>query len=1789
MSTRIALCTFALLSACINVHAQAPSATISAPAEALVNQDVCFNISFSNAEATGFQPYLRVFLPPQMQNMTDVMSLGEEVTNYGFLSTVVDSLEEDLWVPNQFDDAEWVAGPMGYDWYNIGLPIGTMVPGELDVDVSFCTRLVASATLNEPITVCIVPVFLYGGDPSGAQPPVEGEMVCVEVSPIAYTMGASTGEAQVCPGPCWPVDQTLSMDIALNQFVTDLTATVDIPEEFIFDQVMDMTPGCALLEAPEQGENGGQVLIECANIVGTEESEDVFGVFRLIPDDVLDHFACTPLEVQTLVTATSDIMPDLISEIDVDIQHVRLQLSDAQLTLIPGSPTVVPFEWFTNSYFGGVTNWSLTFNLADGLEYTGGLAVNGIPIDVTVTPGANNSTDLTFDLTDQVGDIPPCNSGQISIPVLLNETRADGSIVHTRDLFPVNGYGTYDIVNGALGCTSPVSAAIGVGDIEAAFEITSTPETGDTYSPSEQVVYTMTAQIPSEDARDVRFELLLPVPVHDADSVNLEIGNGITIEPATNVAVTPSVWINPDRNAVILSFGDLSRETSGLPIVIQASVAVDVEDAPFASGLRHSCIAKVFSSNSILDNAFQQFVKRIEVGAPEIEVFLGPITSDNPTAVISDLSPPYEGNIRGVDGQDNVDYRLHLRNISPARAYNVIVFDSVPFNRMVSCIILDVHRPDGTPIPYSGEMFESGLLIEEIPAENPSNTDDVAYIDFRCFMKPSNSLKAGERIEMKSVVDWAASPTASERFEPLINETEMFIATPTVSKTILSSQPGIHAPGTATIGELVTIRYDVIVPEARSEDALLVDVLDPGLAFEPIDSVTYMSQLFTSPTNIANLEGAAVLADVGEEITDENRRLTLNFGDISNFNVSNDIPELISLYYPVRVLNSPLDTNGAVLSSTAEFTFTDEHLDEPVTTVSTCDIQVAEPLLSTETLFNDTQVYPGDGTYFTLTVDHLAWSGSPAYNIVFDLDLPLGLSYVPGSFISECPELLESEPVVSFGALSWSMTELPEGLSCQFQIGVEVDAAFPPCSFIETCLSATWRSLDADAEANLAESLHSLGAARTGNSIDPGGTMNTYHTEFCETINVINGANQTPFITAEPNICSGETLTLSCNEYDGNGVIYHWTGPEGPILNGGHELVINNASETNAGDYQVWVEVGDCYTPDSEVITVEVYVPPAATVASISEECILPGSDLILEPDVNGTGPFDFFWSGPDFVSTDSLAVINNAGEEDSGPYELQVTDQNGCSSSVAFFDVDVTEGPGTPGVVGDGTLCNGEDLELAASDYGAGTVYHWITPTGETTTTAPQYTLNNAAPMHSGSYAVWVEVNGCSSDTSSAQNVNIALQPPLPEINTNASTVCENNPIQLTTTTNADQYLWTGPNDYSSASPSPPVINNANNFNQGNYTLQVWVGGCASQPSDVYINVIPQPEAPVFTANGPVCEGGDIVLTASSSAESFSWTLPSGLVIETEDGVLELDDVNLSMDGDFTLEVFDGQCWSATSVDVDVEVEAVPAYAALAGDDLLVCEGGSVNIASGNGSGPTGYWSALNGELVIAEPEAKNTIVSGLDQGESYWLTWSLFTEGCGVYSVDSLVISTPVEPEAVIDYAEAFEGSEIESEVLVNDWWAGADVFLQIIDGPIHGVASADVDDYIYYSAPDEYYGFDELTYEICMVECPSLCDTALLRIEVLPLLNVPDIFTPNEDGFNDTFIIEGLGNFDVPGLVVFNRWGREVFRDENYQNDWNGTWNGEPLPEGTYYFTFYEPATSLVFDQGYVIIKR
>jgi gliding motility-associated-like protein len=85
-----------------------------------------------------------------------------------------------------------------------------------------------------------------------------------------------------------------------------------------------------------------------------------------------------------------------------------------------------------------------------------------------------------------------------------------------------------------------------------------------------------------------------------------------------------------------------------------------------------------------------------------------------------------------------------------------------------------------------------------------------------------------------------------------------------------------------------------------------------------------------------------------------------------------------------------------------------------------------------------------------------------------------------------------------------------------------------------------------------------------------------------------------------------------------------------------------------------------------------------------------------------------------------------------------------------------------------------------------------------------------------------------------------------------------------------------------------------------------------------------------------------------------------------------------------------------------------------------------------------------------------------------------------------------------------------------------------------------------------------------------CAASVDVTIGVIGSENCIEVPEIITPNGDGYNDTWKIRNIDMFPNAEISVFNRWGKKVFESRNIlAAPWDGTFKGKPLPVDSYHY--------------------
>ncbi len=232
--------------------------------------------------------------------------------------------------------------------------------------------------------------------------------------------------------------------------------------------------------------------------------------------------------------------------------------------------------------------------------------------------------------------------------------------------------------------------------------------------------------------------------------------------------------------------------------------------------------------------------------------------------------------------------------------------------------------------------------------------------------------------------------------------------------------------------------------------------------------------------------------------------------------------------------------------------------------------------------------------------------------------------------------------------------------------------------------------------------------------------------------------------------------------------------------------------------------------------------------------------------------------------------------------------------------------------------------------------------------------------------------------------------------------------------------------------------------------------------------------------------------------------------------------------------------------------------------DTLLACSSVGLFI---NGNVPqfgTGTWTNNSG-IIFNDANAPVTAVSNLNGG-NHVLVWTISSGTCPSNS-DTMILVSPNTANAnfpdttlcIADFPFTLNGSIPAAE---------QDAIWSVMSGEANfsnnysnqtNLLSASVGTVsILYWLNHPICGFTRDTVTLVVVDCDNL------------ITNVPTMFTPNTDGKNDVFEIPNL-SVNYPGckVTIYNRWGGLIFESEGYQLPWDGTYKGEKVPMGTYFY--------------------
>lgn len=675
--------------------------------------------------------------------------------------------------------------------------------------------------------------------------------------------------------------------------------------------------------------------------------------------------------------------------------------------------------------------------------------------------------------------------------------------------------------------------------------------------------------------------------------------------------------------------------------------------------------------------------------------------------------------------------------------------------------------------------------------------------------------------------------------------------------------------------------------------------------------------------------------------------------------------------------------------------------------------------------------------------------------------------------------------------------------------------------------------------------------------------------------------------------CEGDSVTLIATAVPN--AIYSWTGPG---FSGVGQQVKALAKQ---GEYVVSISTASGCS-NSTSTTVE--VNKAAIITALSNNsspCMDGNTDIVFSPSISPVGNYTYKWTSTAsnmFSSNQRNAEIKNAKPSDNGEYTFIVFNKN-CPSLPVTTSINIALIPEKAVINPVNKICEGENLILTTTALAD--TFIWNTPLGIVKTTSPSLTLNNVSKTNSGNYHLLVNKNGCTSTDFEIRFIAVSSKPSVPLI-IGDNDVCFGDTILLRPTAfDFDEIIWTLPNGQKQNSNTILVTSSVKN-DAGKYILQVSKDDCESDVSQPFMLNVRDELIPSNFAGEPIstCSNDNTPIelcldeTSLTAGATYNWNDANGNFINSGEDICRIiTGSQLQAGNNFIYSTTNLQGCEARKgkaiLIIKSEAPAVQAQANI--DQTFVCNEDDIIQLISTIKEPTVdvTWKALTAGVELLTPNNDNTLVNKFREGNNI-VVLSYSKDGCIDFTFDTVVIRYNIAPVANDDVFSVNFNNPTELNYASNDN-IGTNVSLTVDDNNLEGTLEI-VGNTFNYTPETGFAGVDEFTYTVCIEGCSNLCDVATVRliigenIECVP----PTIFTPNSDGINDAYQIPCIDtdNFRDNELYIYNQWGDQVFHAKPYDNNWQGTFGGNDLPVGTYYFVF-NAGNGKSPSTGFLILQR
>ncbi|OQC46738.1 MAG: hypothetical protein BWX59_00134 [Bacteroidetes bacterium ADurb.Bin028] len=682
-----------------------------------------------------------------------------------------------------------------------------------------------------------------------------------------------------------------------------------------------------------------------------------------------------------------------------------------------------------------------------------------------------------------------------------------------------------------------------------------------------------------------------------------------------------------------------------------------------------------------------------------------------------------------------------------------------------------------------------------------------------------------------------------------------------------------------------------------------------------------------------------------------------------------------------------------------------------------------------------------------------------------------------------------------------------------------------------------------------------------------------------------------PPISSNSVVCVGNTLELYVT-YSQPGATYQWTGPNGWTSNQMNPTR-PNATTAMSGTYSMVVTIGGL---TSDPVTTQVTVAPNVTPTFNAVGPYCQGASIPALPTTstngitgtwspainnNATTTYTFTPNAGQCASTTTMQIVVNPLPSPSinpnpaticAGGSIQLTASGGATynwsnsstspsinvspASTTTYTVTVTSAEGCTASASRQVTVNPLPTVAATVDCGLGVgqgVINVTSPTGANY----QYSLNGGSFQSSPSFgnlangSYTVVATNTTTTCSSPESIVVVdcgcANPPTVTLATTSGEICGiSSPFTLggntfggSATAVTLSHNGGGNLNITSATSSPfsftytPAASDLGNTVTIIVTTNNPIGlPCTVEQKTLSLNVLTLPTV-VVGYNPPVCETGTLILSETGGAAiNWSWNGPNGFISTSQNP--QINNATAAANGTYSVTVTDGNtCTNTGSVLVSISPNPV-ASATFA---PIACNGGTT-VVTVSASGGTGSYVGTGSFTVNA--------------GTYYYTVTD--ANSCIDTTLVMITSPAPLEVSYVFENPSCKGARNGSIEIAVA---GGVEPYLfetnnVIIDIPL-------------------FVGLSAGRYDVIITDannCSFELDGIVLSESNKDCIRIPDAFTPNGDGINDTWIIENIKMFPSATIFVYNRWGQEVWVG-NPGEEWDGKRNSKLMPAGTYLY--------------------